>query len=134
MIHKPIEIKNLQLSFPHKTCFDDFTVQVPYGCRIAIIGRNGCGKTTLLKILNGMVEPTSGDIGCTDDVVFGFVPQIIEDNDALSGGQRLNEAVTQALNLDPNDVVAENVKKLEARYPGGHFDVYHSENRKEGDL
>jgi len=102
MIHKPIQIKNLQLSFPHKTCFDDFTVQIPYGSRIAIIGRNGCGKTTLLKILNGMVEPTSGDIGCTDDVVFGFVPQIIEDNDSLSGGQRLNAAVTQALSLEPN--------------------------------
>ena len=49
MIHKPIQIKNLQLSFPHKTCFDDFTVQIPYGSRIAIIGRNGCGKTALLK-------------------------------------------------------------------------------------
>lgn len=102
MIHKPIQIKNLQLSFPHKTCFDDFSVQVPYGSRIAIIGRNGCGKTTLLKILLGTVEPTSGDIGCTDDVVFGFVPQIIEDYDALSGGQRLNTAVTRSLSLDPN--------------------------------
>ena len=40
----------------------------------------------------------------------------------------------RALRLDPNEVVAENVKKLEARYPGGHFDVYHSENRKQGDL
>ena len=40
----------------------------------------------------------------------------------------------RALQLDPNEVVAENVKKLQARYPGGHFDVYHSENRKEGDL
>ena len=40
----------------------------------------------------------------------------------------------RALDLDPNDVIAENVKKLEARYPGGKFDVYHSENRKEGDL
>jgi NTP pyrophosphatase (non-canonical NTP hydrolase) len=40
----------------------------------------------------------------------------------------------RALNLDPNDVIAENVRKLEARYPGGKFDVYSSENRKEGDL
>jgi hypothetical protein len=40
----------------------------------------------------------------------------------------------RALELDPNDVVAENVKKLEARYPGGQFDVFYSENRKEGDL
>ena len=40
----------------------------------------------------------------------------------------------RALNLDPNEVIAENVKKLEARYPGGSFDVAHSENRKAGDL
>ena len=39
-----------------------------------------------------------------------------------------------ALGLDPNDVVAENVSKLEARYPGGKFDAHYSENRKEGDL
>ena len=40
----------------------------------------------------------------------------------------------RALNLDPNDVIAENVRKLEARYPGGSFDPYYSENRKDGDL
>ena len=40
----------------------------------------------------------------------------------------------RALDLDPNEVVAENVRKLESRYPGGSFDVYYSENRKEGDL
>jgi hypothetical protein len=39
-----------------------------------------------------------------------------------------------ALGLDPNDVIAENVSKLEARYPGGEFDAHYSENRKEGDL
>lgn len=40
----------------------------------------------------------------------------------------------RALDLDPNDVVDENVNKLKARYPGGEFDVHYSENRKEGDL
>jgi len=40
----------------------------------------------------------------------------------------------RSLGLDPNDVIAENVKKLEARYPGGKFDVFYSENRKAGDL
>ena len=40
----------------------------------------------------------------------------------------------RALNLDPNEVIAENVRKLEARYPGGSFDAYYSENRQEGDL
>jgi len=40
----------------------------------------------------------------------------------------------RALGLDPNDVVEENVRKLEARYPGGEFDSWFSENRKVGDL
>ena len=40
----------------------------------------------------------------------------------------------RALGLDPDDVVAENVRKLEARYPGGEFDSWFSENRKAGDL
>lgn len=40
----------------------------------------------------------------------------------------------RALNLDPNDVIAENVNKLESRYPGGKFDAYYSENRKDNDL
>ena len=40
----------------------------------------------------------------------------------------------RSLGLDPNEVLAENVNKLKARYPGGEFDVYYSENRKDGDL
>jgi len=40
----------------------------------------------------------------------------------------------RALNLDPNEVINENVKKLESRYPGGSFDAFYSENRKKGDL
>jgi NTP pyrophosphatase (non-canonical NTP hydrolase) len=40
----------------------------------------------------------------------------------------------RALNLDPNEVIAENVRKLESRYPGGSFDAHYSENRKEGDI
>ena len=40
----------------------------------------------------------------------------------------------RALNLDPNDVIDENVRKLESRYPGGSFDAHYSENRKESDI
>ena len=40
----------------------------------------------------------------------------------------------RALDLDPNEVVEENVNKLKARYPGGEFDVHYSENRQDGDL
>lgn len=40
----------------------------------------------------------------------------------------------RALGYDPNEVISENVSKLESRYPGGKFDVHYSENRKSGDL
>ena len=39
-----------------------------------------------------------------------------------------------ALGFDPNEIIEENVRKLEGRYPGGTFSVWHSENRKEGDI
>lgn len=39
-----------------------------------------------------------------------------------------------ALQVDPNEVISMNVDKLQARYPGGTFDPYYSENRKEGDI
>jgi NTP pyrophosphatase (non-canonical NTP hydrolase) len=40
----------------------------------------------------------------------------------------------RALNVDPNEVIDENIRKLESRYPGGSFDAHYSENRKEGDI
>jgi NTP pyrophosphatase (non-canonical NTP hydrolase) len=40
----------------------------------------------------------------------------------------------RALNLDPNDVILENINKLKGRYPGGEFDAFYSENRQDGDL
>jgi NTP pyrophosphatase (non-canonical NTP hydrolase) len=40
----------------------------------------------------------------------------------------------RALDLDPNDVIDENVNKLRSRYPGGSFDTHYSENRQDGDL
>jgi len=79
-----IQINNLTLSFPHKTCFEDFSTNLQYGSRIAIIGRNGSGKSTLLQTLK--------DIASKQNMVVGYVPQIIEDCDNLSGGQRFNKA------------------------------------------
>lgn len=102
MTHKPIQIKRLSLSFPHKICFDEFSVQVHYSNRIGIIGRNGSGKSTLLNILQGICEPTTGEIQCPDDVRFASVPQVIGTYDTYSGGQRFNKALTTALNRNPN--------------------------------
>lgn len=102
MMHKPIQLQNVTLSFPHKTCFEDFSANIIYGSRIAIIGRNGSGKSTLLKMLQGLVLPTQGEVKISNNVRFGYVPQVVEEFNFLSGGQRFNEALTQALILDPN--------------------------------
>ena len=72
MIYKPIQFKNVRLSFPHKVCFENFSAQVQYGSRIAIIGRNGSGKSTLLKMIQGLIEPTEGIIKLPEDVVFSY--------------------------------------------------------------
>ncbi|WP_424245277.1 ATPase subunit of ABC transporter with duplicated ATPase domains [Elusimicrobium posterum] len=101
-MHKTILIKNLSLSFGNKLCFEDFNTQVPYGARISIIGRNGTGKSSLLKILNGMLEPTDGEVVMDKDAVIGYVPQTVHDFDNLSGGERFNKALTQALALNPD--------------------------------
>lgn len=119
MIHKPIQFQNLTLSFPHKVCFEDFSAQIHCGDRIAIIGRNGSGKSTLLQLLQGVTQPTSGTIDIPPDVRMGYVPQIIEQFESLSGGQRLNEALTQALRTNPNVLLLDE--------PTNHLD---RENRK----
>ncbi|MGQ3892873.1 ABC-F family ATP-binding cassette domain-containing protein [Legionella sp. CNM-4043-24] len=102
MMHKPIQFKNLALSFPHKTCFSEFHGQILYGSRIAVIGRNGCGKSSLLNMLRGMVEPADGEISLPDPSRIGYVPQQMDAFGSLSGGQRLNRALTQALSVHPD--------------------------------
>lgn len=102
MNHNPIQIKNLSLSFPNITCFEDFTTLIKYASRIAIIGRNGSGKSTLLKVLQGIVAPTDGTIKIPDGAKIGYIPQEIYEFDTLSGGQRLNAALTIVLSDAPN--------------------------------
>ncbi len=102
MIHSSMVLQNVGLHFPHKICFEGLTTQITYGSRIAIIGRNGSGKSTLLKMLQGLVEPSDGTIKVPDNIIFGYVPQIVEDFDNISGGQRFNKALSSVLALDPN--------------------------------
>ncbi len=101
-MHKPIQIKNLSLSFKHKNCFENFNAHVHSGSRIAIIGCNGSGKSTLLKLFMEEVAYASGDVIVPNDLVVGYVPQIVVGFDTLSGAERFNKALTQALSSNPN--------------------------------
>ncbi len=101
-MHKPIRFKDLGLSFQHKQCFSDFSEELLHGRRIAIIGRNGAGKSTLLKIIQGTWTNYEGSISLPEDVNIGYLPQVVMTSKPLSGAERLNRALTEALCHAPN--------------------------------
>lgn len=102
MTHKPIQFKNIGFALPHKLCFEQLNETISYGHRIAVIGQNGTGKSTLLRMLQGLIEPTDGELLLPHDVIVGYVPQLIHEFEQKSGGQRFNEKLTQALACSPN--------------------------------
>ena len=102
MTHKPILIKDLDLSFPHKTCFENFSCQIAYGSRIAIIGRNGSGKSTLLNMTAAYYKSSKNMIKHALDINMAYIPQMIENYESLSGGERFDQAMIQALSLKPD--------------------------------
>lgn len=66
------------------------------------MGRNGAGKSSLLKIIMGQLQPTSGSIARPDGFSIGYVPQHTRSDDQLSGGEGFNQALTEALSTDPD--------------------------------
>ena len=100
MMHKPIVLQDVGLSFSHKTCFENFNTRILPGSRIAIIGRNGSGKSSLLNILQNKVAPTEGKMIVPNDVHIAYVPQHISGE--LSGGERFNQALREALSACPD--------------------------------
>ena len=57
-----IEFKNIKKAYEDKVVISDFNLSIEKGEFVTIIGSSGCGKTTILKMINGLIEPTSGDI------------------------------------------------------------------------
>lgn len=117
-----LQLENVDLAFPHRVCFEGFSARVYDGDRIAVIGQNGSGKSSLLKILlsrhsrpgsrfgassggnlfGKLVDAVEGECRISDGVRMGYVPQIVEGFATHSGAQRLNHALTQALALNPD--------------------------------
>ena len=57
-----IEFKNIKKAYEDKVVISDFNLSIEKGEFVTIIGSSGCGKTTILKMINGLIESTSGDI------------------------------------------------------------------------
>ena len=72
-----LTVKDLKKSFDGRTLFDHVDLEVVGGERIALLGDNGTGKSTLLKILLGEEQPDSGKIRFGPTVKIGYLPQIV---------------------------------------------------------
>jgi len=72
---KILEIRNVSKSFGEKKVINDFTYLFNRFEKAGLIGRNGTGKTTLLNIINGLIQPDKGTIERGETVVFGYYRQ-----------------------------------------------------------
>ena len=72
-----VELHNLSKAYGDRKLIDDFTYIFLKGDRVGIIGANGCGKTTLMKMIQGLVEPDSGEIVIGQTVKIGYFAQEI---------------------------------------------------------
>ncbi len=73
-----IELENVSKSYGEKQLFSDFSYIFLKGDRIGFIGKNGCGKTTLMKIIAGLEQPDSGKVTIGQTVKIGYYTQEIE--------------------------------------------------------
>lgn len=70
-----IGAENISLDYPTKTLFENLTVGISAGDRIGIVGRNGDGKSTLMTILAGKLQPDSGQVTVRGNTRIGFMDQ-----------------------------------------------------------
>mgnify|MGYP001852697070 FL=1 len=72
---KTLELKHISKAYGGRTLIKDFSYIFLKGDRVGFVGRNGCGKTTLLRILTGHLEPDSGEVEAGQTVKIGYFSQ-----------------------------------------------------------
>jgi len=97
-----IKINKLELIYSGQILFENFSYMVSKGERIAIIGDNGSGKSSLLKLLAACNELPISGISSDESLAISYVPQIITEYEKLSGGQRFNRVLSNALARYPD--------------------------------
>ncbi len=75
MGNRVVDLDNVGMSFAGRTLFEHLTLEIQPGARIGIIGPNGVGKTTLLKTILGVIQPTAGNVEISANTVFNYVDQ-----------------------------------------------------------
>lgn len=79
-----ISISNLSVEFSAKSLFDNINYVINPRDKIALVGKNGAGKSTMLKIIAGLQSPTSGTVSVPRDVTIGYLPQQMQISDTVS--------------------------------------------------
>ena len=79
-----LSANELRLSYGYQTLLDGVTLAVSAGEKVGLVGRNGCGKTSLLKILTGSQQADSGEISLRRALRVGYLPQEFELDPELS--------------------------------------------------
>ena len=87
---KTIELNNITKAYDGHTYINDFSYIFLRDDRIGIIGSNGCGKSTLMKIITGQIQPDSGNVEIGDTVHIGY---FVQENEPLDENQTVLEFV-----------------------------------------
>ena len=106
-----ISVNNLSVEFSAVPLFNDVSFVINPTDKIALVGKNGAGKSTMLKILAGLQSPTSGSIGKPSDVTIGYLPQQMKLADDTTIFEETKKAFKERLQLD--EELADLNKQLE---------------------
>lgn len=87
-----ISINNLKVEFSAKSLFDNISYIINDRDRIALVGKNGAGKSTMLKIIAGLQQPTSGVVAVPRDTTIGYLPQQMTINDTSTVAEEVRKA------------------------------------------
>ena len=87
---KTIELRDITIAFGGRTLINDFSYIFLRGESVAFVGKNGCGKSTLMKIITGAQKPDSGDVEIGDTIRIGYFAQ---ENGELDPTQRVIDCI-----------------------------------------
>ena len=94
-----ISIDGLSVAFGGNTLFDNITYVINKKDRIALVGKNGAGKSTMLKIIAGLQAPTSGSVNMPKDLTVGYLPQQMNLSDTRTVMEEAEQAFSHIFEL-----------------------------------
>lgn len=95
-----ISIQGLNVEFGSQVLLKDINYVINKRDRIALVGKNGAGKSTMLKIIAGLQSPTSGVVARPVDITIGYLPQQMVLSDSLTVLEEVNKAFSHVHELD----------------------------------